>query len=139
VSYVYSAGLQAAVFRLLSGDAGLAALVGTAIHDGPPEGALAAGVADYVTLGEERVRDAGSKTSSGAVHDFDVTVHSDRDGFARAKAVAARVCDCLVDTAFDLDRGRVVALRFLRAQAERGPSPVKRRITLRFRAVVDGD
>jgi hypothetical protein len=138
VSYLYADDLQAAVFRRLAGDAGLAALIGEAIHDGPPE-AAAAGAAEYVTLGEERVRDAGSKTSFGAVHDFDVIVHSARDGFSRAKAIAARICECLVGAELDLERGRVVDVRFLRARADRGPSPVKRRVSLRFRAVTDGD
>jgi hypothetical protein len=138
VSYLFSPELQAVVYQRLAGDAALAALVGDAIHDGPPEGALAPEVLEYVALGEERVRDGGSKTSLGAVHDFDVTVHSGADGFDRAKRIAAAVCASLVDATFDLDGARVVALRFLRATAQRGPSPVKRRITLRFRAVIDG-
>ncbi len=36
-------------------------------------------------------------------------------------------------------QGRLVALRFLRAAAERGPAPEKRKVSLRFRAVVDQD
>ena len=39
----------------------------------------------------------------------------------------------------DVEAGRVVALRFLSARAERGRAPEKRRVTLRFRAVVDED
>jgi hypothetical protein len=138
VSYLYSPDLQAAVYQRLAGDAALAGLVGDAIYDGPPEGALDPEAAEYVALGEERVRGGGSKTSLGAVHDFDVTVISGTDGFDRAKRIAAAICSSLVDAAFDLDGARVVALRFLRATAERGPSPVKRKISLRFRAVIDG-
>lgn len=139
MSVLFSAGLQASVYQRLAGDAVLAALVGTAIHEAPLELGPDDAAGDYVTLGEEMVRANDTKTSRGAVHDFTVTVHSGRDGFDRAKRVAAAVCDCLVDAPLAVEGGRVVALRFLRAGAERGPAPEKRRIGLRFRAVVDAD
>ena len=66
-------------------------------------------------------------------------MHSGRDGFDAAKQIAAAVCACLVDAPLALEPGRLVALRFLRAGAERGPAPEKRKVTLRFRAVVDQD
>jgi uncharacterized protein DUF3168 len=135
VSYAFSAGLQAAVYQRLLGDAALGALVGE-IHDAP---VAVAPDADYVTLGEESVRANDTKTSFGALHDFTVTVHSARDGFDAAKRIAAAVCACLVDAPLALEAGRLVGLRFLRAGAERGPAPEKRKVTLRFRAVVDQD
>ena len=134
---VFSAGLQAGVFGRLTGDATLAALTGGAIYDAPP--ALAPADTEYVLLGEETVRANGTKTSEGALHDFTVTVVSGRDGFDGAKQVAAAVCAALVDAPLTLEAGRLVALRFLRAGAERGPAPAKRKVTLRFRAVVDQD
>ena len=73
-----------------------------------------------MTLGEETVRANDTKTSAGALHDFTVTVHSGRDGFDGAKRVAAAVCAALVDAPLALEAGRLVALRFLRAGAERG-------------------
>jgi hypothetical protein len=85
------------------------------------------------------VRPNGPKTSEGAIHAFTVTVHSTRDGFAAAKEIAAAVCDCLIEAPLALDAGRLVSLRFLRAGAERGRAPEKRKVTLRFRAVVDQD
>lgn len=94
---------------------------------------------DYVTLGEESVRANDTKTSRGAVHDFTVTVHSGRDGFDTVKRVAGAICASLVDAPLELDAGRLVGLRFLQAKAERGPAPEKRRVALRFRAVVDQD
>lgn len=139
MSYAFAAALQAAVYGRLRDDPAVAALVGGAIHDAPlppPGGAIAE---DYVTLGEESVRANDTKTSRGAVHDFAVTVHSGRDGFERAKRIAGAVCASLVDAPLALAAGRLVALRFLAAKAERGPAPEKRRVTLRFRAVVDGD
>ena len=135
MSYAFGSGLQARVYARLAGDAALAGLVGGAIYDGPP--ALTPAETDYVTLGEESVRDFGTKTSDGATHDFSVTAYSGRDGFDGVKRVAAAICAALVDAPLTLDAGRLVALRFLRASAERGRAPVKRRVVLRFRAVVD--
>jgi hypothetical protein len=139
VTYAYSAGLQAKIYQRLVADPMLSALVGGAVYDAPLEAALGAAGPDYVSLGEESVRPFNTKTSSGAIHDFDVTVHSGEDGFAAAKEIAAAVCDCLIDAPLDLEVGRLVTLRFLRAGAERGRAPEKRRVTLRFRALVDQD
>ncbi len=139
MSCAFSFGLQRAVYDRLAGDLELTALVGGAIHDAPPEVPVADRPADYVTLGEETVRPFGTKTSLGAIHDFDVNVHSSRDGFERAKAIASAVCGALVDAPIGVEGGRLVALRFLRARADRGPAPERRRIALRFRAVVDED
>lgn len=137
MSYLFGAGLQARIYERLAGDPAVVGLVGTAIHDGPlkpgPEGAPC----DYVTLGEETVRSNDTKTSVGSVHDFTVTVHSARDGFDRAKRIAAAICACLVDAPLAIEAGHLVALRFLRAGAERGPGPEKRKISMRFRAVLD--
>jgi Protein of unknown function (DUF3168) len=132
-----SAGLQASLFARLAGDGALAELVGGAIYDAPISLAPEDVAPDYVTLGEETVRANDTKTSTGAIHDFTVTVHSARDGFGTAKRIAAAVCACLIDAPLVLDAGRLVALRFLRAGAERGRAPEKRKVTLRFRAVVD--
>ena len=136
----FSAGLQASVYGRLAADPGLAALIGAAIYDAPLErGPEDPAGGDYLTLGEETVRANDTKTSRGAIHDFTVTVHSGRDGFDAAKRIAAAVCDCLVDAPLAIGAGRLVALRFLRAGAERGRAPERRRISLRFRAVVDAD
>ena len=137
MSYAFASGLQAGVFARLSGDSTLAGLVGGAVYDAPP--ALTPAETEYVTLGEETVRDFGTKTSDGAIHDFTVTAHSGRDGFDGVKRVAEAVCAALVDAPLALAAGRLVDLRFLRASAERGRAPAKRRVVLRFRAVVDQD
>ena len=137
MSYALGAGLQAQVFARLAGDAAIAALIGEAIYDAPPP--LPPEATDYVLLGDETVRDNGTKTNAGAVHDFSVIVHSGRDGFDHAKRVAAAICGALVDAPLALQGGHLVALRFLRAGAERGPAPTKRTVILRFRAVVDQD
>ncbi len=139
MSYEFAAGLQQAVYGRLAGDPAVAALVGAAIHDAPLERGAEAPAVDYVTLGEESVRANDTKTSRGAVHDFTVAVHSGRDGFDAAKRIAGAICASLIGTPLELSAGRVVALRFLQAKAERGRAPEKRRVALRFRAVVDQD
>jgi hypothetical protein len=135
VSYAFAAGLQAGVYQRLAADGALAALTGGAVYDAPL--GLGPEQTDYVTLGEETVRGFATGTSAGAIHDFSVTVHSGRAGFDWAKRVGAAVCAALVDAPLALGSGRLVALRFLRAGAERGREPETRTITLRFRAVVD--
>lgn len=137
MSYLFGASLQGSVYARLSTDATVATLTGGAIFDAPP--ALSPDQTDYVLIGEETVRPNGTKTSVGALHDFTVTVHSGREGFDGAKRIAAAVCGALVDAPLAVAGGRVVALRFLRAGAERGAAPAKRTISLRFRAVVDQD
>ncbi len=103
MSYAYAGGLQARVYQRLINDAVLSALIGGAVYDAPLGPTLGAVTPDYVTIGEETVRPNGTKTSEGAMHDFTVTVHSGRDGFAAAKEIAAAVCDCLIDAPLVLD------------------------------------
>ena len=54
-------------------------------------------------------------------------------------ALSVLVGGAVYDAPLALEAGRLVALRFLRAGAERGRAPEKRRVSLRFRAVVDQD
>lgn len=138
MNLAFDLDLQGAIYRRLAGDGDLAALIGDAVYDAPPEPASAAKMA-YVTFGEERVRPFDTKTSVGAAHEFSVIVHSGEDGFAGAKRVAAGVCAALVDAPLALAAGRLVSLRFLRATAERAGAPEKRRVTLVFRALIDLD
>ena len=64
MSYGVSAALQAAIYQRLMGDTALTALVGTAIYDNAPSGAI---VGTYVSLGPEDVRDRSDKTGSGEI------------------------------------------------------------------------
>ncbi len=135
----FSAGLQAKVYQRLVADPELGLLVGGAVYDAPPPLAADQLSPDFVLLGEESVRPFNTKTSAGTVHEFAVSIHSGRDGFEFVKRVAAAICDALVDAPLALNAGTLVSLQFLRASAERGPAPEKRRVSLRFRAVVDED
>lgn len=135
MSYGMGAALQAAVYQELLADAGVTALVGTAIYDALPAGTLPA---TYVTLGPEDARDRSDQTGAGAEHRFTVTVTTTASGFAGAKDVAAAICDALIDADLTLSRGLLVGLWFDRAVAERsGSGGTVRTITLRFRARVE--
>lgn len=130
MSYALSVALQKAVYQALQNDAALTALVGDAVYDAAPPGALPELL---VTLGSERA-DA-RKDSSGFVarHRFTVSVLSeDAGGFARAKAAAAAVTEALDGGAPALNRGRVLSLDFERADARRMPRSKRHRIDLRF-------
>ncbi|WP_370282571.1 DUF3168 domain-containing protein [Pseudooceanicola sp.] len=136
MSYAVSSALQKAVFTTLTGDAALAALVGTAIFDAPPSGTVPT---TYVTLGPEEVRDLSDKSGQGARHDFSVSVVTDADGFQAAKDVAGAVSDALMAGLPALERGRVITLNFLKARARREEAGQIRRIDLTFRARVHDD
>ena len=134
MSYGISSALQAAIFGALSGDAGVSALVGSAIYDALPSGALPA---TYVSLGPESVRSVTDSTGEGAEHRITVSVVTEVPGFAAAKEAAGAVCDALHDAPLALTRGRLVSLRFQRAVAAKIDNASGRRIDLIFRARVD--
>lgn len=136
MSFALSGPLQAAVYGALTGDAALAALIGSDIYDAVPSGALPA---IYVRLGSEAVRDASDVSGAGAVHRFTVSVITTNPGFASAEAVGAAVSDVLHDADLALSRGRLVSLQFERATARRIDTASARQIDLRFRARVQDD
>lgn len=134
MSYAVSAALQAAVYQHLSADTALTGIVGSAIYDAIPSGALPA---IYVALGSETVRDRSDKTGFGAEHDLTIAVITDAQGFQQAKQAAAAINDALNDAGLTLTRGRLVGLRFLKARALRDTAAGTRRINLIFRARVE--
>lgn len=137
MTYALAEPLQAAVYGRLTGDGVLTSLVGQDIYDAPMPLDPAISPPDYVTIGSEAVRDRSSKTSQGAIHDLTVTVHSNANGYVRSKAIAAAICDALLDANLALSRGEVVYLRFLKARADAAGAPVRRKISLIFRAFVE--
>lgn len=134
MSYGVSQALQAAVYQTLSSDSAVAALVGAAIYDQIPAGAVPP---LYVSLGPETVLDRSDRDTSGAEHRFVVSVVSDAAGFATAKAAAVAVSDALQNANMSLSRGQLIFLNFDRAVAKRDTSANLRRIDLRFRARVE--
>lgn len=135
MSYAVAAALQGAVYQHLQADPGLSAFVNDRVYDAVPKGPLPE---LYVALGPERAVDASDTTGRGAWHEFVVSVISDDAGFQRAKEVSAAVCDALIDVRLILGRGRLVALRFKRAAAQREKAG-RRRVDLTFRARVEDD
>lgn len=129
MSYAISAALQKAVFQQL-------ALIGTPVFDAVPPGPVPE---LYISIGPEEVRGASDATGTGAVHLFTVSVFSAAPSFARAKGLAAQVCDALASPMPWLDRGRLVDLSFQRARARRVSAGGGRQIDLRFRARVEDD
>ena len=136
MSYGTAQALQAGIFEVLTGDAALTSLVGSASYDelppGPVDGA-------YVSLGVEDVRDLSANDGGLAAHSFGVSVVSQAEGFSEPKAIAAAVSDALVDATPALSRGRVVSLRFVKARARRVRAGQLRRIDMTFRAIVEDD
>ena len=137
MTYAVADALQVAVYERLSGNAALGALVGDAIFDSDLPFIEGVAPETHVVIGEERVRDNGSVTHQGAQHDFTVSVHSTAEGFRPAKQAAAAIGAALTETPLSLSEGAVACLRFLFAKAERGAPPDRRRVTLRFRALVE--
>jgi len=136
MSYGAAAALQRAVYDLLQADPGVQALVAGRVYDAAPPGEVPE---LYVTLGPEQVRDRGDKTGRAARHEFSVTVVSGAAGFVAAKEVAAAISDALVDARPALGRGRVVLMDFVRAAAGRAGRAARRRIDMRFAALVAED
>lgn len=135
MSYALSDALQEALYTALANDPGLAVEVGGHVYDALPAGPLPE---LYVSLGPEKVRDASDMGVRGAWHDVSVLVATEAAGFRSAKRAAAAICDALDDAALPLSRGRLVGLRFLKAEAKRRSGDT-RCIEMIFRARVDDD
>jgi hypothetical protein len=129
-----AAALQTAVYQALQASAELTALVGSAIFDAAPAGAVPE---TYVVIGPEEVRDRSDICQAGAAHDFTISVVTETAGFHAAKAIAGAVNDALLEAPLTLSRGSLIGLSFVRARAERTARGGHRRVDLRFRALVE--
>ena len=134
MTYALSVGLQRAIFQRLANDGALNALVAGAVFDAVPISAPDL----FVAIGPERVTAQSDASASGTIHQLQISVVTERNGYADAKVVAAAISDALADADLSLPRGRVVSLRFQRAQAKRDEGANTRRIDLWFRARLDG-
>lgn len=136
MSYAVSAPLQAAIYRLLLENEAVTQLVGRDVYDSVPAGA----VPDlYVSLGPEVAVARSDATGGVARHQFTISVVAQGAGFHTAKTVAGAVSDVIDGARPGLDRGRVVQSRFMKAVARRDGAENRRRIDLRFEAVVEDD
>lgn len=132
MSYTLSDVLQTAIFEALSQDGELVGLVGGAIYDALPPGAVPQ---LYVTLGAERVYDRSDIQLRAALHEFAVTVISDEPGYLNAKRAATRISEILDDVDLTLARGRLVRLDFHKANARQRNE--RREVEIWFRAFVE--
>jgi hypothetical protein len=131
MSYGAAAALQAAVYARLTG---WPALAGVPVFDAVPSGG---GAGTFVLIGPEEVTDQSDRTGGGAAHAVEVSVISDATGFAAAKGVAVAVSDALTGFSGAIARGRLVAMRFVKASARRVDEGDVRRIDLIFRARIE--
>ena len=137
MTYALAEPLQMAVFSALTTDATLTGLVGSDIYDAPLPADGSVAPANYVLIGAEQASNGATKDVHGAVHDLNIVVHSNDDGFSTSKKIAGAICDVLLDAQLPMNRGRIVYLRFLKARADAGKPPARRTISLKFRARVE--
>lgn len=135
MSYAMAAGLQAALFAALDGDAVLGGLVSGAVYDAVPDP-----VPDlFVAIGPEEAVGRSDASGGGAVHEVKVCVATTRGGYADAKVVAARVSEILEGMPLAMTRGRVAGVRFVKARARMDEGEGVRRIDMVFRIRVEDD
>jgi hypothetical protein len=127
--------LQKAVFAVLTGDAGVGALVGDRIYDATPRKAQF----PYLNFGSGRTDDWSTGTEEGEEHSLTLHAWSREPGKRETYQILEAVKAALHDTALDLDGHRLVNLRFESAQAARDPDGITWHGVMRFRAVTEID
>lgn len=135
MTYGLSAGLQQAIYAHLRADAGLTALLGDALFDAMPTGALPP---IYAVLGAEEVLDRSDASGAAARHRFSISVFTSSAGFAAAKELGGAISDALAEPSLTLTRGRLVGIWFERATAQRLDDG-GRSISMRFTAHLEDD
>ncbi|CTQ50908.1 DUF3168 domain-containing protein [Jannaschia donghaensis] len=133
MTYAAGESLQTAIFGRLIGDPVVDALLAGAVFDDVPTDAPDL----FVAIGPEKTRGVADSGGHGAVHQLQISVVTRREGYLAAKTVAVAVSDALSSTDLTLARGRLVSLRFVRAEARRDKTEGTRRIDLIFRARTD--
>lgn len=135
MSYQSADALQTALYQLLSSDTDLTSLVPGGIFDATPPGTPQG---TYVVLGAEEVIDRSDVTGPGAEHRVTISVVSDAAGFLTAKQAAAHISAVLPGQTPTLSTGRVVAIWFHQATAQKTDGGTTRRVDLRFRIRIEG-
>lgn len=129
-----SLALRRALHDGLVGHAPLvAALGGPKIWDEPPRTAAF----PYVTLGEARVSDWSTGSSSGHEHALTLHVWSRQGGQTEAQVVAGEIIAALEQVSLDPAGQRLVNLRFATADIRREADGKTWHGVVRFRAVTE--
>lgn len=128
-----SLALQKAVYAALAGNAGIGALIGDRIFDGPPR-SLAF---PYVTLGDARAADWSTATEEGTEHRLQLHAWSRERGKAECWAVIDAIRAVLDAAALGLDGHVLVNLRFEAADVGQDRDGITWHGVARFRAVTE--
>ena len=129
-----SSALQTAIYTVLTNDAVVTNILGSAIYDAIPTGALPA---LFAHLGEDVVLDRSDKTHFLRYHDVTITVVTSDPGFLSAKNAASAICNALASTPVVVDTANLIRLQFRTARALRDENGSARKILLNFRAAID--
>lgn len=127
------AALKAALRTHLLADADVAALLGAAIHDVPPRGALP----PYLAFGEAFARENGTVERDGAVIEFDLVAITSERGSEAALVIASAVATALGGNLPALEGHRLVALDIRRTLTRHDPATALTRATLRLSAFTE--
>lgn len=129
-----SAELQRAIFRALSSDPAIAALVGSRIYDDVPHGdGDGAPAFPYITLGEVTETEAG--TSSSEAFEVTYTMHawSRADSRLEVKSIIDAIRACLHNRPPALSAGALTRFMFDFAETLRDPDGETYHGAIRFR------
>lgn len=126
--------LQRAIFIALSGDIGLAAMIGgNKIYDyAPPLAGF-----PYITLGRTSVFDWSTGTESGSEHILTLHVWSQAKGRKEVLQVMERVGALLREVSLTLNEHHLVLLRLEQSEVQFEPDLSAHHGTLRLRALVE--
>jgi Protein of unknown function (DUF3168) len=110
-----------------------AALLGAAIHDVPPRGALP----PYLAFGEALARENGTVERDGAILELDLVAVTTERGSEAALAIASAVATALGGNLPALEEHRLVALDIRRTATRHDPATSLTRATLRLSAFTE--
>lgn len=127
------AALKAALRARLLADTDVAGLVGTAIYDAPPRGALP----PYLAFGEALARENGTVERDGSVIEADLVAITSERGTETALNIASAITAALGGAGPAMEGHRLVALEVSRTLARHDPATSLTRATLRLRAFTE--
>jgi hypothetical protein len=126
--------LLKAIHQLLSGDAGLTALIGP---DGIRDRLLARPKLPAIIFGEMETRDLSTVTEAGEEHFLVLEIWSEGEGRKLAQEIAAKVTALLDDTDLALDGAVLVSLLRIGTRSRREQKTRYYLSEIRFRAVTE--
>lgn len=127
------ASLKAVIREALLADAGVAALLGAAIHDAPPRGLKP----PCLVLGDARAEEAGTGEADAAILELELVVVTGERGSAQALAIAGAVRAALAGVLPAPEGHRLVSL-MPRGMATRHDAATDiTRASLRYRAFLE--